>query len=110
MTSEAVEYAMKRPIERALEDLDMAADDERYAIPCHLDGEEAAAVLKELKAGRKLWAHIVKTRQAWGEDQDAYVEMGLLAPVDMRGVDEAEQCSDCDGDCRTCYQTTELLR
>jgi len=67
---------------------------------------------RDVEAGRKLWAHLVDTRQPWGEDQYVYIEMGLLASVQMPEWDSSndhEQCSDCPGDCDECFRVTDLL-
>jgi hypothetical protein len=85
-----------------------------HHVPVGRYAREAAALLRSLAAdadaGRALWAHLIETRDAWGEYQDTFEELGLLEKVVISKDTPAEdRCEDCDGDCDYCYQPTNLL-
>jgi len=75
--------------------------------------EQQAARLQELErdaaAGRQLWQEILNDDTAWGESQDMFIRLGLLAPVDMTLETSPPMCRNCDGDCDVCYRPTGLL-
>jgi len=60
----------------------------------------------------KLWQMCVEDGWPWsdGSIQDKLTEIGLLYPKDMTQEDESEQCTNCEGDCRTCYRAVEHVR
>lgn len=43
---------------------------------------ELARVRRDAEAGRQLWQEILSDDIAWGESQDMFIRLGLLAPVD----------------------------
>ncbi len=100
--------ALLRSLAKDAERLELALATERGKL------EKADAVAdswaRDAAAGRALWAHLIETRDAWGEYQDTFVELGLLARVAVpKDLPAEDRCEDCDGDCDWCYQPTELL-
>lgn len=84
-----------------------------YAVPAGTIPKAAALLrllAKDAEAGRALWTHLIETRDAWGEYQDTFVELGLLERVAIpKNMPSEGRCEDCDGDCDWCYQPTDLL-
>jgi hypothetical protein len=66
---------------------------------------------QELAAARKLWQHLLEVRAPWGDDQDSYVELGLIKAVPVpTDTPMDDRCPDCDGECTHCYRDTWLIR
>lgn len=60
----------------------------------------------------KLWKMCVEDGWPWSEGaiQDQLTELGLLYAKDMTAEDSGPECTNCEGDCRTCYRAVEHVR
>lgn len=66
---------------------------------------------KRIEAANKLWRICVAEGFPWwdGTVQDKLTEIGLLVAWDMTAEETGPECSNCEGDCETCYRAIEKL-
>lgn len=70
-----------------------------------------AKLEREAEAGVNLWHYLCENDIAWSEDQDFFVELGLLERVDVPAdIAEEDRCRNCCGECDQCYRPTDLLK
>jgi hypothetical protein len=66
---------------------------------------------QRLELANKLWRLCVKDGWPWadGATQDALNALGLLYPKDMTEEDSGPECTNCEGDCETCWRAVGKL-
>ena len=66
---------------------------------------------KQLAVANKLWTMCVQDGWPWAEGsiQDSLTELGLLYAKDMTDEESGPECTNCEGDCRTCYRAVTRI-
>lgn len=103
-------------VQHAYDDLNVACGQWKEAF----DAKDAAlqqartaltASEKRVEAANKLWRICVAEGFPWwdGTVQEKLTEIGLLTALDMTAEEAGPECSNCEGDCETCYRAIEKL-
>ncbi len=66
---------------------------------------------RQVVVANKLWRMCVEDGWPWaeGSTQDELTELGLLYAKDMKAEDSGPECTNCEGDCWTCYRAVDRI-